>query len=278
MARPNPKDVSTGSVVTTKTEDPPLWGIFEGFFGEPTIYKETGKDVKTVKQTQTVPVPQTGAQGQGGGRGTTPQSTECYTVYGNDLQLTQAAVDYYKNIGVNIRKCGSAPTTPTNGNLEQRVTELEQLSWTYPEVIGTASQRSNVDVWNHLSQWVWGHSGEKWQAGGSAPKWDKPEPDAIVPLFSRLHGEQEMRLTEAHAHRQSIETKVEELYTHKAEKGHTHAEKNGGTRWDHVILGILAIIVILIIMKYVFPLLGGLKGFLPKRGNGNGNDSAYTRV
>jgi len=266
MARPNPKDVSTGSVVKTKTEDPPFFGIFEGFFGEPTV--------KTVKQTQAVTVPQTGAQMQGGNRGTTTQKTSCWIVYGNQLQLTQAAVDYYKNIGVDIRKCGSAPNGngTKNGNLEQRVKELEQLSWTYPEVVGTASQRSNVDVWNHLSQWVWGHGGEKWQAGGSAPKWDQPEPDAIVPLFSRLHGEQEMRLTEAHAHRQSIETKVEDLYTKKSDIGHKHGG-NGGTRWDVVIMGVLAIILILLAVKYLFPLLGGLKGLLPKRGNGN--DSAY---
>ena len=256
MARPNPKDVSTGSVVTTKTEDPPFFGIFEGFFGEPTVKT-------TPTQTQAVTVPQTGAQMQGGGRGTTPQKTECYEVYGNQLQLTQAAVDYYKNINVPVKKCGT--TAPVSGNLEQRVAELEQLSWTYPEVIGTASQRSNVDIWNHLSQWVWGHGGEKWQAGGSAPKWDKPEPDAIVPLFSRLHQEQETRLTQAHAHRQSIETKVEDLYTKKSDIGHKHGG-NGGTRWDVVIMGVLAIILILLAVKYLFPLLGGLKGLLPKRG------------
>ena len=81
MARPNPKDNSTGSVITTKTEDPPFWGIFEGIFGEPTVKT-------TPIPTTTIPVPQTGAQGQGGGRGTTPQKTECYEVYGNKLQLT----------------------------------------------------------------------------------------------------------------------------------------------------------------------------------------------
>ena len=166
-ARANPR---YEDVVTTKTEDPPFWGLFEGIFGEPTVKT-------TPIPTTTIPVPQSGAQGQGGGRGTTPQKTECYEVYGNKLQLTQDAVNYYKNINVPIKKCG---TTAPSGNgtssaaLEQRVAELEQLSWTYPEVVGTASQRSNVDVWNHLSQWVWGHGGEKWQAGGSATKWDQP--------------------------------------------------------------------------------------------------------
>ena len=265
MARPNPKDVSTGSVVTTKTEDPPFWGIFEGVFGEPTVKT-------TPTQTQAVNVPQTGAQMQGGGRGTTTQKTECYEVYGNKLQLTQADVDYYKNINVPVKKCGT--TAPVNGNLEQRVSELEQLSWTYPEVIGTASQRSNVDVWNHLSQWVWGHGGEKWQAGGSAPKWDQPEPTALLPMTLRLHADQEQRLSDAKAHRDSIETKVEDLYTTKSEKGHKHGDT--GTNWGTVVLGILAIIVIIIIVKYLFPLLGGLKGLLPKRGNGN--DSSYTRL
>ena len=269
MARPNPKDVSTGSVVTTKTEDPPFWGLFEGIFGEPTVKKTP----PATPQTQTIPVPQTGAQMQGGGRGTTPQKTECYEVYGNKLQLTQAAVDYYKNINVPVKKCGT--TAPVSGNLEQRVSELEQLTWeVYPQAIGTTSQRSDVDIWNHLSQWVWGHGGEKWQAGGSAPKWDQPEPTAIVPLFSRLHQEQETRLTQAHAHRQSIETKVEDLYTRKSEKGHKHGG-NGGTRWDVVIMGVLAIILILLAVKYVFPLLGGLKGILPKRGQPANGDMGW---
>ena len=263
LARPNPKDNSTGSVITTKTEDPPFWGLFEGIFGEPTVKT-------TPIPTTTIPVPQTGAQGQGGGRGTTQQKTECYTVYGNDLQLTQDAVNYYKNINVPIKKCGT--TAPVNGNLEQRVAELEQLSWTYPEVVGTASQRSNVDVWNHLSQWVWGHGSDKWQAGGSAPKWDQPEPTALLPMTLSLHKAQEDRLTQAHAHRQSIETKVEDLYTGKADKGHSH--NGGGTNWGHVVLGILAIVVILIMVKYLFPLLGGLKRFIPSRG-GNGGDYGY---
>jgi hypothetical protein len=82
----------------------------------------------------------------------------------------------------------------------------------------------------------------------------------------RLHQEQETRLTQAHAHRQSIETKVEDLYTTKSAKGHEHGDK--GTDWGVVVMGVLAIVVILIIVKYLFPLLGGLKGILPKRGGG----------
>ena len=250
MARPNPRyGDPTPQIPTVSTPNPP-----------------------PQTQTQTNPpviISQGGAVNQGGNRGhPEPEPTQCYTVYGNDLQLTQAAVDYYKNIGVDIKKCGSAPT-PVNTNLEQRVKELEQLSWTYPEVVGTASQRSNVDVWNHLSQWVWGHSGDKWQAGGSAPKWDEPEPSALFPMTLRLHTEQESRLTEAHAHRQSIEAKVEK----KAEKGHSHGGGNG-TDWGVVVMGVLAIVVILIIVKYLFPLLKGLKGIIPSRG-GNGNGEPH---
>ena len=261
VARPNPKDNSTGSVITTKTDNPPFWGLFEGIFGEPTVKT-------TPIPTTTIPVPQTGAvNAQGGNRGTTQQKTECYEVYGNKLQLTQDAVNYYKNINVPIKKCGT--TAPVNGNLEQRVAELEQLSWTYPEVVGTASQRSNVDVWNHLSQWVWGHDPDKWQAGGSAPKWDQPEPDALLPMTLRLHSEQESRLTDAHAHRQSIEAKVEG----KSEKGHSHGDT--GTNWGHVVLGILAIVVILIMVRYLFPLLGGLKRLIPSRGEKIGGDYGW---
>ena len=273
MARPNPKYETLPDPSTT---NPPFWGIFEGVFGEPTTYNDTGKDVKTVKQTQAVNVPQTGAQAQGGCRGQTcnknDTKTSCYSVYGNDSQLTKAAADYYEQINVPIKKCGE--TTPVNGSIEQRVAELEQLSWTYPEVIGTASQRSNVDVWNHLSQWVWGHSPDKWQAGGSAPKWDQPEPTALLPMTLRLHHEQEQRLSDAKAERVNIQDKIGDLYTTKSEKGHKHGDT--GTNWGTVVLGILAIIVIIIIVKYLFPLLGGLKGLLPKRGNGN--DSSYTRL
>jgi len=242
------------------------------FRQEPTPIPTQTPPPVIVTQGGAVNVPQTGAiNAQGGCRGQkcngngNEQKTKCYVVYGNQLQLTQAAVDYYKNIGIAIRECGTAPPV-VNGNLEQRVKELEQLQWEiYPQAIGTTSQRSDVDIWNHLSQWVWGHGGEKWQAGGLAPKWDKPEPTAIVPHFTRLHTEQEMRITEAHAHRQSIETKVEDLYTKKSDIGHKHGG-NGGTDWGVVVMGILAIILILLAVKYLFPLLGGLKGILPKRG------------
>ena len=131
-----------------------------------------------------------------------------------------------------------------------------------------------MDVWNHLSQWVWGHGGEKWQAGGSAPKWDQPEPTALLPMTLRLHQDQETRLTDAHAHRQSIETKVEDLYTRKAEKGHSH-DGGGGTDWGVVVMGILAIVVILIAVKYLFPLLGGLKNLIPSRGEKIGGDYGW---
>jgi len=264
MARINPRSVAPPSPYP----QPPMIGKSTDDVYNTISERDHALEMKRLAAAQ---VAKTGAvMAQGGNRGQPkppkPEPTQCYTVYGNDLQLTQTAVDYYKNIGVDIRKCGSPPTT-TNGNLEQRVKELEQLSWTYPEVVGTASQRSNVDVWNHLSQWVWGHGSDKWQAGGSAPKWDQPEPDAIVPLFSRLHTEQEQRLTQAHQHRQSIETKVEDLYKKKSDVGHGHADK-GGTDWGVVVMGILAIVVILIAVKYLFPLLGGLKGLIPKRGNG----------
>ena len=264
LARPNPKDVSTGSVITTTTENPPFWGIFEGIFGEPTVKT-------TPIPTTTIPVPQTGAQGQGGGRGTTQQKTECYTVYGNDLQLTQDAVNYYRNIGVDISKCGTAPPAK-NGVTRQEFEELKQAVWKYDPktgmTVGTGSQRSLTDVWNHLSRWVWGHGGEQWQAGGMAEKWDKPEPTALLPMTLRLHQDQETRLTEAHAHRQSIEAKVEG----KSEKGHTHGDK--GTDWGVVVMGILALVVILLAVKYLFPLLGGLKRFIPSR-NDIGGDAGY---
>ena len=258
MARPNPRyGDPTPQIPSVSTPAPPP---------------------QTQTQTTTpVIVSQGGAvMAQGGNRGTQqkkPEPTECWEVYGNKLELTQAAVDYYKNINVDIKKCGSAPT-PVNTNLEQRVAELEQLSWTYPEVVGTASQRSNVDVWNHLSQWVWGHGSDKWQAGGSAPKWDQPEPSALLPMTLRLHSEQESRLTDAKNERLSIQSKIGELYDKKADKGHSHG---GGTDWGVVVMGVLAIVVIVIIVKYLFPLLKGLKGIIPSRG-GNGGDQGYELI
>ena len=267
MARPNPRygdPTADIRIPTTPTPTPPP--------------QTTPTQTPTSNpKTNPVIVTQGGAvNAQGGTRGQPnpkPEPTECWEVYGNKLELTQAAVDYYKNIGVNIKKCGSAPT-PTNGNLEQRVAELEQLSWTYPEVIGTASQRSNVDVWNHLSQWVWGHAGDKWQAGGSAPQWDQPEPSALLPMTLRLHTEQESRLTNAKNERLSLQSKIGELYDKKADKGHSHGGGNG-TDWGVVVMGVLAIVVILIIVKYLFPLLKGLKGIIPSRGEKIGGDYGW---
>ena len=106
MARPNPRFDPTPQIPTVSTPAPPQ-----------TQTQTTAPIWTTIVQTGAV-------MAQGGNRGQpTPEPTECYEVYGNKLQLTQAAVNYYKNIGVDIKKCnGSTPTpTPTNGNLEQRV-------------------------------------------------------------------------------------------------------------------------------------------------------------
>ena len=152
MARPNPRDTTT----TTETNGGLFGGIFGGIFGTPTVKKTPTPTPQTPPRITPVPYPTsaptpppatytpTGTMSmQGGTRGqptttTTTQKTYCMIVYGQQMQLTSDAINWYIDAGVDVRPCAETPTTPTsNGNLEARVAKLEQ----YPQAVGTASQR-----------------------------------------------------------------------------------------------------------------------------------------
>jgi len=154
----------------------------------------------------------TGAVTQGGNRANprtpTPTSTKtyCYEVYGKQLQLTQQAIDYYRNAGVSIQPCGTTtPTTTTSGNLEARVSQIEadinhisKVQQTYPQVMGTASQKSDADIWAHLDEHVW-----------SNPPYDNP--NAISPTVNRLQAEHGY----FHDTLQSLGDSLQDAYEHR---------------------------------------------------------------
>ena len=109
-----------------------LGGLFEGVFGSPTVKKTPTPTPQTPPRVTTVSTPApaptytpTGTmQMQGGTRGqpTTTQSSQktyCMIVYGQKMQLTSDAINWYIDAGVDVRPCAETPTTPTsNGNLE----------------------------------------------------------------------------------------------------------------------------------------------------------------
>ena len=188
-------------------------GLFEGIFGTPTVKKTPTPTPQTPPRVTTVPTATytpTGTMSmQGGTRGqptttTTSQKTYCMMVYGQKMQLTSDAINWYIDNGVDVRPCAETPTS--NGNLEARVAKLEQ----YPQAVGTASQRSDQDIWNHLDEHVW-----------SNPPYNNP--NAInVKLDKAIaeHGEFHIKLQSlgdalqsAYEHRTSIEGKLETQIT-----------------------------------------------------------------
>ena len=185
-------------------------GLFEGIFGTPTVKKTPTPTPQTPPRVTTVPTATytpTGTMSmQGGTRGqptttTTSQKTYCMMVYGQKMQLTSDAINWYIDNGVDVRPCGNVTST-TNGNLEARVTKLEQ----YPQVAGTASQKSDQDIWNHLDEHVW-----------SNPPFNNP--NAIYPQLQKaiaehgyFHNQLQSlgdALQSAYEHRTGIEQKVD---------------------------------------------------------------------
>ena len=191
----------------TKTNGGLFGGFFEGVFGTPTVTTPAPK-----APTPKAPTPQVSAPApsvtytpvgqvamQGGGRAQpkppTSQKTFCMVVYGQQMQLTGDAINWYIDNGVDVRPCGEVSTPTSNGNLEARVAKLEQ----YPQVAGTASQKSDQDIWNHLDEHVW-----------SNPPYNNP--NAIYPQLQKVIATQQSlgdALQSAYEHRTGIEQKVD---------------------------------------------------------------------
>jgi len=272
MARPNPRDTTT----TTETNGGIFGGIFTGIFGTPTVKKTPTPTPQTPPQVTTVPTytpappatytPTGTMQMQGGTRGqptttTTTQKTYCMMVYGQKMQLTSDAINWYIDAGVDVRPCQEVSTPTSNGNLEARVAKLEQ----YPQAVGTASQRSDQDIWNHLDEHVW-----------SNPPYNNP--NAInVKLDKAIaeHGEFHNKLQslgdadlEAKTHRDSLEKKLEE------QRKHTHMGGGGdedcgwfgekcwikNLGWIKWVLLAIGIGVLLWLLRPIFNLIGVFKG------------------
>ena len=200
-------------------------GLFGGIFGTPTVKKTPTPTPQTPPQVTTVPTPSytppatytpTGTMSmQGGTRGqpTTTQSSQktyCMVVYGKQMQLTSDAINWYIDAGVDVRPCQEVSTPTSNGNLEARVAKLEQ----YPQAVGTASQRSDQDIWNHLDEHVW-----------SNPPYNNPNAinvklDKAIAEHGDFHNKLQSlgdALQSAYEHRTSIEGKLETQITEHAD-------------------------------------------------------------
>ena len=192
-----------------------LFGWLWGDFGTPTVKKTPTPTPQTPPQITTVPTATytpTGTMSmQGGTRGqpTTTQSSQktyCMMVYGKQMQLTSDAINWYIDNGVDVRPCQEVSTPTSNGNLEARVAKLEQ----YPQAVGTASQRSDQDIWNHLDEHVW-----------SNPPYNNPNAinvklDKAIAEHGDFHNKLQSlgdSLQSAYEHRTSIEGKLETQIT-----------------------------------------------------------------
>jgi len=192
-----------------------LFGWLWGDFGSPTVKKTPTPTPQTPPRITTVPTATytpTGTMSmQGGTRGqpTTTQSSQktyCMVVYGKQMQLTSDAINWYIDAGVDVRPCAETQTPTSNGNLEARVAKLEQ----YPQAVGTASQRSDQDIWNHLDEHVW-----------SNPPYNNPNAinvklDKAIAEHGEFHNKLQSlgdALQSAYEHRTSIEGKLETQIT-----------------------------------------------------------------
>ena len=305
-ARPNPRGRT--SPPPTQSNGGLFGGIFGGIFGTPTVKKTPTPTPQTPPRVTTVPTatytPTGTMQMQGGTRGqpTTTQSSQktyCMMVYGQKMQLTSDAINWYIDNGVDVRPCQEASTPTSNGNLEARVAKLEQ----YPQAVGTASQRSDQDIWNHLDEHVW-----------SNPPYNNPNAinvkldkaiaehgdfhnklqslgDALQSAYEHrtsIEGKLETQITEhadfhtklqnlgdadveAKAHRDSLEKKLEE------QRKHTHMGGGGdedcgwfgekcwikNLEWIKWVLLAIGIGVLLWLVRPIFSMIGAFKGGSP---------------
>ena len=285
-----------------------LFGWLWGDFGTPTVKKTPTPTPQTPPRVTTVPTATytpTGTMSmQGGTRGqpTTTQSSQktyCMMVYGKQMQLTSDAINWYIDNGVDVRPCQEVSTPTSNGNLEARVARLEQ----YPQAVGTASQRSDQDIWNHLDEHVW-----------SNPPYNNPNAinvkldkaiaehgdfhnklqslgDALQSAYEHrtsIEGKLETQITEhgdfhtklqslgdadvdAKAHRDSLEKKLEE------QRKHTHMGGGGdedcgwfgekcwikNLEWLKWVLLAVGIGVLLWLLRPIFSMIGAFKGGSP---------------
>lgn len=121
-----------------------------------------------------------------------------------------------------------APPVTVSSDLESRIAQLEKVQQTYPQ-LPSASQKSDLDIWNHLNQWVWGKSGAESSPVGT---WEA-EPTAIRNIqkaqtqeYKQLHQEQETRITDASGERESLSAKIEQNISNI--KSHSHNGGGGG--------------------------------------------------
>ena len=197
------------------------------------------------------------------------EKTYCYEVYGQKLQLTQNAIDWYKANNVSITPCnGGGTTTTTNGKLEARVEQLELVQKTYPQM-PSASQKSDADLWAHLDEHVW-----------SNPPYNNP--DAIKPTLDRAVKEHDVFHTKLQSLGDSLTQHNESWDKHDfAKRTHTHntpPPPNGcdcdfwdiSCKWNcgwekygtvvMIVGGLIGLGILLWLLRPLFSVLGIFKG------------------
>ena len=77
---------------------------------------------------------------------TPPEETRCYMVHGQKVQLTQQAVDYYRNIDVTVTPCNgiTSPPPPSPPPPPPPPPEPEKLTWYYVKKPSGICERLNV--------------------------------------------------------------------------------------------------------------------------------------
>ena len=105
--------------------------------------------------------------------------------------------------------------TPANSsqNYDQAISDINRHIlgiWErenlYPQTLGSGSERSDADLWRHIDVNIWGKEYVDQHTG----KITAANPSALVPQFTKMHEGQESRLSDAKAHRDEIERKVDQ--------------------------------------------------------------------
>ena len=79
----------------------------------------------------------------------TPPKTQCYIVHGQELPLTQQAVDYYRNLGVTVTPCQEPEPTITDNMITQKIDYFTiESGRAIGQITFTATQNFNPFYYN----------------------------------------------------------------------------------------------------------------------------------
>jgi len=166
---------------------------------------------------------------QGGNRpsGTSSGGTKCYKIYGQEMQLSQQAVDYYRSIGQNPIRCTTGGAEPTNHAYVRPTFAHDSDKYGFDYLYGERDFRSDEDIWKkgieplhkkHQEQQAYI---DKKIEGLYDTRRTKKEVEQILINY---YGDDIARLDQGHADQ---EGRISE----KAGIGHTHNGNGGDMAW-----------------------------------------------